>query len=108
MIKMESNESINIPKKDMEEILDEVKTAEAFSVITPGRCVLYGDGYSILTFLPVFIKSLLDDLKMPRESVEYAISLAFEDSEKSNNDIDKKLDKLEALVDKLRKLKGDK
>ena len=108
MTKIESEKRITIPEKDMEEIIEDVKNAKAFAVLTPDRCALYGNGFSVLTFLPMLIKSLIEDLEMPRDSVEYAISLAFKDSEELNKDSHKKLDKLESLVDKLIKLKGDK
>lgn len=108
MTKIESEKRITIPEKDMEEIIEDVKNAKAFAVLTPDRCALYGNGFSVLTFLPMLIKSLIEDLEMPRDSVEYAISLAFGDSEELNKDNHKKLDKLESLVDKLIKLKGDK
>lgn len=108
MTKIESKKRITIPEKDMEELLDDVKNAKAFAILTPDRCDLYGNGFEVLTFLPMLIKSLIEDLKMPRDAVEYAISLAFKDSEELNGDAHKKLDKLESLVDKLIKLKGDK
>ena len=108
MTKIESKKPIKIPEKDMEEILEDVKNSKAFAVVTPERCALYGDGFSVLALLAMFVNNLYEDLEIPKDAIEHAINLGFGDSEELNKDTHKKLDKLESLLDKLIKLKGDK